>query len=142
MLCQLHLPFFVDVWGSAHATSSPRYPQSNGLAERSVGIVTSMWHKSRDKDAALLAYRSTPLKSAGYSLGDLMYGRVLRSPLELSSSLSKTDYEAYERSVCEHRESKFCPAWCKIRQSGSRLLVRKVLRLLWCLKIHTLLVIG
>ena len=51
---------FACSWGFKTATSSPRYAQSDGLAERS------------DKDSAFLSYRATPLKS-GYSPSELMF---------------------------------------------------------------------
>jgi hypothetical protein len=85
---------FADEWGFEHRTSSPRYPESNGLAERSVRTVKSMWRKSDSKERALLAYRSTPL-SSGFSPGELMYGRSMRSILGNTGSRS-VDYELYE----------------------------------------------
>jgi hypothetical protein len=74
---------FVADWGFAFNTSSPNYPQSNGMAERSVGIIKNLWRKSDDRLAALLAYRATPL-STGFSPGELMFGRCLRSKVGLS----------------------------------------------------------
>ena len=61
---------FAQTWGFEIRTSSPRYPQSNGLAERSVGTVKKLWRKESDKELALLAYRATPLAS-GYSPSEL-----------------------------------------------------------------------
>ena len=54
--CYCGRPFriFAEKWGFAHVTSSPRYPQSNGLAERSVGIVKSMWRKCANRENALV----------------------------------------------------------------------------------------
>ena len=61
-------------------TSSPRYPESNGLAERAVGIIKSLWRKEKDKNLALLAYRTTPLES-GNRPDELMYNRRIRNEL-------------------------------------------------------------
>ena len=54
---------FAKELGFAYRTSSPRYPQLNGLAERAVGIVKKLWSKANNKVDAFLAYRSTLLKS-------------------------------------------------------------------------------
>jgi transposase InsO family protein len=94
---------FADSVGFKHVTSSPRYPQSNGLVERGVGIVKNLWRKSNDREAALLAYRVTPLKYTEYSPGDLMYGRSIRSPLSVCDPDTKVDYSEYEKSLIEYR---------------------------------------
>ena len=48
-----------------HLTSSPHYPQSNGLAEKFVGIIKNMFHKAKEEGqspyTALMVYRNTPL---------------------------------------------------------------------------------
>ena len=75
-------------------TSSPRYPQSNGLAESAVKIVKRLWSKCDDRAAALLAYRTAPL-STGYSPSDLMLGRSVRTDLGVNTSLF-VDYKDFE----------------------------------------------
>ena len=50
-----------------HITSSPNYPQSNGLAGKFVQIVKNLFHKAREEGTvlfkALIIYRNTPLSS-------------------------------------------------------------------------------
>lgn len=63
-------------------TSSPRYPQSNGMAERAVGICKDMLKKTNSENelmGALLAYRSTPIKNMKYAPAQLLQNRMLRS---------------------------------------------------------------
>ena len=82
---------FAADWGFRHVASSPRYPQSDGAAERAVKTVIGLWRKGDDRLSALLAYRTTPLGS-GYSPAELMFGRVVRS----KSGSAKTDSEEPE----------------------------------------------
>jgi len=81
--------------GFSLVTSSPRYPESNGLAESAVCTIKRLWQKGTDKDSALLAYRSTPLPS-GYSPNELMFGRSVRFNLGLPF-VDQIDYADYER---------------------------------------------
>lgn len=58
---------FAQQYGFKHVTSSPNYPQSNGLVENGVKIVKLLIKKAMlsnsDPYLALLNYRSTPLKN-------------------------------------------------------------------------------
>lgn len=64
----------------AHVTSSPRYPQANGEAERAVRTIKDLWKKDDDHSRALQAYRATPLEH-GFSPAQLLMGRNLRTSL-------------------------------------------------------------
>ena len=72
-------------WGIRHTTSSPRYPRSNGMAERNVRTVKSLMKKCKetgqDIQVALLHYRATPLGSNLPSPAELLLGRQIRTTL-------------------------------------------------------------
>lgn len=91
-----------------YATSSPNYTESNGLAERVVQTVKGMWKKDSDKAGALLAYRTTHLKS-GCRPEELMFGRTLRMMLPLQHTVPtdthdfrNRDYHLEERQKRNH----------------------------------------
>ena len=69
---------FANEWGFEHITSSPRYPQSNGEAERAEQTVKSILNKCQDEYLALLMHRNTPLHN-GYSPAQLAMGRRLKT---------------------------------------------------------------
>ncbi len=69
---------FAKSYDFVHTTSIPRYPQSNGEAERAVRTIKALLKKADDPLLALLAYRSTPLKN-GYSPAELLMCRRLRT---------------------------------------------------------------
>lgn len=57
---------FASSYGFVHKTSSPKFSQSNGEAERAVQTIKQILTKNEDPYIGLLAYRSTPLEN-GYS---------------------------------------------------------------------------
>ncbi|XP_055311607.1 uncharacterized protein K02A2.6-like [Sitodiplosis mosellana] len=67
-------------------TSSPNFPQSNGMAEKAVGICKNILRKSENEEdilRALLAYRTTPTKNMSYSPAQLIQNRNLRTELPM-----------------------------------------------------------
>jgi len=69
---------FLSKWDVKHITSSPKYTQLNGEAERAVQTVKGLMKKDVNIHAALCAYRDTPLAN-GYLPAELMFGRSLNS---------------------------------------------------------------
>ena len=74
-----------EKWSIDHITSSPRYPRSNGLAERMVqtvkGIMTKCTRTGQDIQTALLHFRATPIDSNLPSPAELLFGRPIRTTL-------------------------------------------------------------
>ena len=69
---------FAKEYHFKHMTSSPYHPQSNGEAERAVGMIKSLLRKEKDPYLAILSYRSTPLQS-GYCPSELLMNCKLRT---------------------------------------------------------------
>ena len=70
---------FASTYGFNHITSSPYYPQSNGLAEHMVKTIKSLLQETSDTYLALLSYRATPLPWCRLSPAELLMGRRLRT---------------------------------------------------------------
>ncbi|KAL1449327.1 hypothetical protein WDU94_000522 [Cyamophila willieti] len=78
---------FCDDWGIEHKTSSPRYPQSNGLVERTIGTIKNMLKKSgSDIYLALLNFGNTPKSDGISSPAKLLMSRNLRGVLPMSKN--------------------------------------------------------
>ena len=110
--------------GVHHITSAPYHPSSNGLAERAVQTVKNGLHKQRPAslqtklDRFLFAYRTTPLESINKSPGEVMFGRRLRTRLDL---IFPDPRESMRRNM--YRTQKGLP---QIRLSGEKELDSKV----------------
>ena len=72
---------FAQRYNFLHITSSPHYPQSNGMAERAVKTAKSLLEKSADPHMALLSYRATPLPWCGLSPAELLMDRRLQTDI-------------------------------------------------------------
>ena len=75
---------FTSAWEIRHVTSSPLYPQSNGMVERTVQTVKNLLKKAKengdDPYLAILNFRTTP-KQLERSPAQLLMGRKLRTLL-------------------------------------------------------------
>ena len=72
---------FSKAYGFKQVTSSPHYPKSNGLAERTVQTTKAMLEKSKDPNLALLSHRATALQWCRLSPAELLMGRRIRTTL-------------------------------------------------------------
>ncbi|KAM7293520.1 uncharacterized protein ISCGN_026650 [Ixodes scapularis] len=82
-------------WGFQHLTSSPRYAQSNGLAERAVqtakGILRKCSLDGSDIQMALLSFRNTPRSEELGSPAQRLYSRRTRTPVPTHKQLLKPE---------------------------------------------------
>ena len=75
--------------------SSPRYPQSNGLAEKGVAIAKNILKRSyemREVDQfqyRILEYNTTPLASMQLSPSQLFFGRLVKTRMPINQHLLK-----------------------------------------------------
>jgi len=74
---------FANEYGFLHTTSSPKFPQSNGKAERAVRTVKNLLKKSQDLYMAMLTYRSSPLWN-GFSPPEMLMSRRLHANLPMT----------------------------------------------------------
>jgi hypothetical protein len=73
---------FQETYGFTLITSSPKYPQANGLAEAGVKIVKNIMMKETDYHMGLLAYRNSQLEN-GFTPAQLSMGRRLRDTVPI-----------------------------------------------------------
>ena len=90
--------------GIRHSRVAPYHPSSNGAAEKAVQIVKNSLKASIQDGQSLvtrlarflLTYRTTPQVSTGRSPAELLYGRTLRTRLDLlrpDRAQSVSDYQ-------------------------------------------------
>ena len=74
-----------------HITSSPHYPQSNGLAEKFVQIVKNLFYKVKDEGTdickCLMIYCNTPIATTSKSPMQMVQQRSARSQLLMSNAV-------------------------------------------------------
>ena len=106
---------FAESWGFTHTTTSPHYPQSNGLAERTVQTAKSILDKAKaenkDPYLSLLEYRNTPVDNLK-SPAQLLMSRRLRSILpatakHLQPQIASQQAVHERREVCQQRQQAY-----------------------------------
>ena len=91
-----------------HITSSPHYPQSNGLAEKFVQIVKNLFYKAKDEGTdiykCLMIYCNTPLASTSKSPMQMLQQRSARSQLPmLNAACRQLEIAAEEMSASKNQ---------------------------------------
>ena len=103
--------FFMQKWLVEHRTSSPHYPQSNGLAESMVKVSKNLIEKAVKQDLPwnrlLLDYRCTPISSEIPSPAEILFGRKLRSSISILPSQIMNDRIRKQRELIAKKEGKF-----------------------------------
>ena len=99
---------FARKCGFSHDTSSPRYPQSNGLVERNMQTIKNTMVKAKethtDVNMALLAFRSTPIDHSLPSPAEMLYKHKLRTTLQSVSRCSPAAQPVLDQ--LRHRQQK------------------------------------
>ena len=103
--------FFMQNWLVEHRTSSPHYPQSNGLAESMVKVSKNPIEKTLRQDLPwnrlLLGYRCTPISSEIQSPAEILFGRKFRSSISILPSQVLNDRISKQRELIAKKEGKF-----------------------------------
>ena len=101
---------FGKAWNFTITTTSPNFPQSNGLVERNVQTIKRLIRKAKESkasiDLALLEYRNTPISNMNLSPAQLLMNRRLRSSLPMSESLLKPAIHEEARKQLTNRQQK------------------------------------
>ena len=102
---------FMQNWSIKHRTSSPHYPQSNGLAESMVKVSKNLIEKAVLQDLPwnqlLLDYRCTPISSEISSPAEILFGRKLQSSISILPSQVMNDRICKQRELLAKEEGKF-----------------------------------
>ena len=84
---------FASEWCFTIVTSSPRYPKSNGMAERYVqtmkGFLKKCEEDGEDVYRSLLRYRESPVTGCLLSPAEMLFNRSIRSDLPIIAELLK-----------------------------------------------------
>ena len=88
---------FADAYSFHHVTSSPRFAQSNGQAERTVQTVKKLLVEYRDPHMAMLTYRSTPFPWCKLSPAELLMGRCLRANIPMLTTQLTPNWSFLEK---------------------------------------------
>ena len=93
-----------------HRTSSPHYPQSNGMAESMVKVSKNLIEKAIQSDkpwhSFIQEYRITPLSSTILSPAEILFGRQFRSNLSILPSQLTNSRTAYIHEEIAKKENK------------------------------------
>ena len=91
-----------------HITSSPHYPQSNGLAEKYVQIVKNLFYKAQEEGTdfykSLMIYRNTPLSNKLQSPMQILQSQTARTQLPMSNVAMNTPWTRFRAIESDKQE--------------------------------------
>ena len=131
---------FAKTWGFNIRPCTPEHPQSNGIAERFMGVLVKVVHAAvasgQDPKVAvrrrLLNYRNTPHPSTGKTPAELMIRRQIKTrlPMLMKPTMEAVDKEAkaMDRQAREKRKKRFDSAkHAKVQEikTGDRVLAKQ-----------------
>lgn len=70
---------YATQYGINIVTTSPKYSQANGLAEKAVHIVKNLLRKECNLNEGLMEYRNTPISNFPYSPNQMLFSRQIRT---------------------------------------------------------------
>ncbi|XP_054765371.2 uncharacterized protein K02A2.6-like [Lytechinus pictus] len=95
-----------EEYGFVHTTSSPRYPQANGEAERGVRTVKALLKKNHDINLALLSYRVSPLQN-WLAPSELLMGRRLKTQVPVLPHTLLPQLQQQDLKSVREKEEKY-----------------------------------
>ena len=101
---------FARHWQIDLQTSSPGYPKSNGMVERSIQTIKQLLRKAqyegKDPYLALLNFRTSPLSGIEQSPAEIMFGRPIKTKMPLQFGFQQTNEEIKRKLMQKQAKQK------------------------------------
>lgn len=120
---------FARSWDIELVTSSPTYPQSNGLSERMDQTIKNILRINGDPYMALLEYRNTPLSGMSYSPAQMLMSRTLRFKIPARNTILIPKIAQDAREQLKYRQGKHKHFYDQHAKSLSDLIPGDVVRM-------------
>ena len=98
---------YATQYGINIVTTSPKYSQANGLAEKAVHVVKNLLRKECNLNEGLMEYRNTPISNFPYSPNQMLFSRQIwtRVPVHPSMLVPQICHDIPE--LLERRQAKY-----------------------------------
>ena len=105
-----------------HITSSPHYPQSNGLAEKYVHTVKNLFYKAQEEGTDLykgsMIYRNTPLSNRLQSPMQILQSWTTRTQITNVQCIQNTAQTRFRAIESEKQEWTLTHTWSPYRSKS------------------------